>query len=238
VARYADGIQSDPSNLVTIRGPKAASTVTVTCPADAHPYTGLPQTPCTATYSTADGLSGTLTVSYTDNTDAGVASASATYVGDDAHEGSTGRGSFTIGKATSTTAVSCPASVPYTGMPQTPCTATYSTSDGLSGSLSVSYTNNTNAGVAGASATYHGDDNHEGSTGAASFAIGQVTPAFSNLAGPTIAAGATPTALGGTITAGSLGSRKMLHWASYKSCSFWVLASVSILSASYSMMPL
>ena len=204
VATYADGIQSDASNLVTITGPKAASTVTVTCPTDVHPFTGLPQTPCTAAYSTADGLmSGTLTVSYADNTNAGVASASATYAGDDAYEGSTGTGSFTIGKATSTTVVSCPASVPYTGMPQTPCTATYSTADGLSGSLGVSYTNNKNAGVAAATATYPGDDNHEGSTRTASFTIGQATPAFSNLAGPTIAAGATPTFLGGTITAGT-----------------------------------
>jgi len=204
VATYADGIQSDASNLVTITGPKAASTVTVTCPTDVQPFTGLPQTPCTAAYSTADGLmSGTLTVSYADNTNAGVASASATYAGDDAYEGSTGTGSFTIGKATSTTVVSCPASVPYTGMPQTPCTATYSTADGLSGSLGVSYTNNTNAGVAAATATYPGDDNHEGSTRTASFTIGQATPAFSNLAGPTIAAGATPTFLGGTITAGT-----------------------------------
>ena len=196
-------ITSDPSNLITITTPKASSTVSVTCPASVA-YTGAPQTPCTATYATADGLSGSLTVSYTTNTNAGQASASANYAGDDSHAGSTGTGAFTIVQASSTTTVTCPASVPYTGSPQTPCTARYATTDGLSGPLTVSYTTNTNAGGAGASASYAGDANHAGSTGTGSFTITRATPAFSGLSGPTVNIGAAPVVLGGTLKAGSL----------------------------------
>jgi len=67
--------------------------------------------------------------------------------------------------------VSCPASVTFTGSPLTPCTANFATVDGLSGALTVTYTNNTAVGTATASATYAGDANHTGSTGASSFLI-------------------------------------------------------------------
>jgi hypothetical protein len=163
-------IPSDPSNLVTIHTPKASSTVTVTCPASV-PYTGLAQTPCTVAVTGADGLSLTPAPTYANNTDAGTASASYTYAGDDTHTGSTGAATFSIAQASSTTTVSCPVSVTYTGSAQTPCTAAYATADGLSGSLAVSYTANTNVGTAGASATYAGDANHEASAGAATFSI-------------------------------------------------------------------
>src|SRR5206468_5264130 len=56
-------------------------------------------------------------------------------------------GSFTISKASSVTAVSCPASVTYNGSAQTPCTATVTGSGGLSQTLTVSYTNNINVGT-------------------------------------------------------------------------------------------
>ena len=131
VAAYADGIRSDPSNLVTLTTRKASSTVTLLCPAPAggFTYNGAAQTPCSATYATADGLSGTLTVSYSANTSAGQASASATYPGDDIREGNSASMSFTINKA---------------------------------------------------------------------------TPVFSGLSGPVIKLGATPTVLGGTLKAGAL----------------------------------
>jgi hypothetical protein len=80
-------------------------------------------------------------------------------------------GSFTITPAASKVTVSCPASVTFTGSALTPCTATFVTANGLSGPLTVSYTNNTVVGTATASATYAGDANHTGSIGASSFSI-------------------------------------------------------------------
>ncbi len=73
----------------------AASKVTVSCPASVT-FTGSALTPCTATFATANGLGGALTVSYTNNTIVGSATASATYAGDANHTGSTGTSSFSI----------------------------------------------------------------------------------------------------------------------------------------------
>jgi probable HAF family extracellular repeat protein len=158
------------SGTVTIS--QASSTVTVSCPATPQMYTGAVQTPCTAAYKTSDALSGALTVSYINNTNVGTAGVSASYAGDANHAGSSGTGSFTITQATSSVAVNCPAAPQaYTGAAQTPCTAGYKTSDGLSGALTVSYTNNTNVGMAGASASYAGDANHSVSSGTGSFTI-------------------------------------------------------------------
>lgn len=88
-------------------------------------------------------------------------------------------GSFTITPASSKVTVSCPSSVTFTGSPLTPCTATFATADGLSGALPVTYTNNTAIGTATASATYAGDANHTGSTGAGSFLISAPPVPFS-----------------------------------------------------------
>src|SRR5206468_2482510 len=141
----ADHAPSSDTKSFTIA--QATSATTVSCPASV-PYSGAAQTPCTAGYTTSDGLSGTLTVGYTNNTNAGTASASASYAGDANHAGSTDTKNFTIAQATSVTTVGCPASVSYSGAAQTPCTAGYTTSDGLNGSLTVGYANNTNAGTA------------------------------------------------------------------------------------------
>ena len=73
----------------------AASKVTVSCPASVT-FTGSALTPCTATFATAGGLGGALTVSYTNNTAVGTATASATFAGDANHTGSTGTSSFSI----------------------------------------------------------------------------------------------------------------------------------------------
>jgi hypothetical protein len=149
---------------------KAASSVTVDCPVS-QTYTGSAIEPCTASYTTEDGLSGSLSVSYTDNTNVGTAHASATYAGDGNHEGSSNSAAFEITKAASSVTVDCPVSQTYTGSAIEPCTASYATEDGLSGSLTVSYTDNTNVGTAHASATYVGDGNHEGSSNSAAFEI-------------------------------------------------------------------
>jgi hypothetical protein len=153
---------------------KASSTTTVNCPAN-QTYTGSAIEPCTASFSGAGGLSGTLTPTYLNNIDAGSATASATYGGDANHDGSTGNSGFTIAKASSTTTVNCPASQTYTGSPIEPCTAMVTGTGGLNQSLAVSYTDNTNAGAASATATYAGDSNHEGSTGNSGFTIAKAS---------------------------------------------------------------
>lgn len=149
---------------------KAPSTTTVTCPTNVT-YTGLALTPCSATVTGAGGLNQSVTVVYGNNTNAGTATASASYVGDANHEGSSDSKNFTIDPAASVTTVSCPASVTYNGSAQTPCTATATGAGGLNQSLTVSYTNNTDAGTATANASFGGDANHTGSNGSATFTI-------------------------------------------------------------------
>ena len=84
-------------------------------------------------------------------------------------------GSFAISKADSVTTVSCPASVTYKGSAWTPCTATVSGAGGLNQTLTVSYTNNINAGTATASASFAGDANHNASSDSKTFQINKVT---------------------------------------------------------------
>jgi hypothetical protein len=153
---------------------KAATTTTVICTAS-QTYTGSAIEPCTASYSGAGGLSGSLTPIYANNINAGSATASASYGGDANHDGSTGNGGFEITRASSSTTVNCPASATYTGSAIEPCTASYSGAGGLSGSLTPTYANNTDAGTASATATYGGDANHDGSTGNATFEITQAS---------------------------------------------------------------
>jgi hypothetical protein len=230
---------------------KAGSTVTVNCPASVT-YNGLAQTPCTATATGVGGLSQSLTVNYSSNTNAGPATASATFAGDANHTGSSNSGGFNINaapvtatagsyssvydgsahapspscvvtgtytgtltcsnnplsvgpgmgsgtvapsvsgdtlanysitpisgswnitKAGSTVSVNCPASVTYNGLAQTPCTASVTGVGGLSQSLTVNYSSNTNAGPATASATFAGDANHTGSSNSGGFTINKV----------------------------------------------------------------
>src|ERR1019366_5606980 len=82
-------------------------------------------------------------------------------------------GSYSITKAPSTVTVTCTGSFVYNGLAQTPCSATVTGAGGLSQPVTpVTYTNNTNAGTATASATYAGDANHAASTTAtANFTI-------------------------------------------------------------------
>jgi hypothetical protein len=80
-------------------------------------------------------------------------------------------GTGTITQAASTTIVTCPASVTYSGAAQTPCSAIVTGVGGLSVNLTVSYTNNINAGTATASASYAGDANHTASMNSTTFVI-------------------------------------------------------------------
>ena len=172
-ASYGGDANHDGSNgSNTFAIGKASSTTTVTC-TDAT-YTGSPLTTCSATTTGAGGLSVTDAVNYTDNTNVGTATGSASYGGDANHDGSNGSNTFAIGKASSTTVVTCPVSAPYTGAAQALCTAAVTGAGGLNQAVTpVTYTSNTNVGTAGASATYAGDANHSSSTGTGVF---QVTP--------------------------------------------------------------
>jgi hypothetical protein len=93
------GNYNDDGGLVFDRIDKAPSVTTVTCPAGPYIYTGLPQTPCSATVTGAGGLSLTPTPDYSNNTNAGTATASYTYAGDLNHTGSSDSKNFTINKA-------------------------------------------------------------------------------------------------------------------------------------------
>jgi hypothetical protein len=150
---------------------KAPATVAVSCEAGPFTYNGSPYTPCSANVTGAGGLSKSLTVTYADNTGAGTATASASYGGDADHEAGSGSNSFVIGRAASSVEVTCPASRTYTGSAIEPCTASATGAGGLHESLSVGYSNNTNAGTASASASFAGDANHDGSSGTGSFTI-------------------------------------------------------------------
>jgi hypothetical protein len=134
---------------------QASSTVTVTCTAGApYIYTGSPQTPCTA-QATGVGMSPVNVISsliYSNNTNAGPATADASWDGDTNHTGDTGSGGFTIGKATLTVTATS-ASVTY-GDPVptiTPIYGTFLGSDNAAGidsapTCSTAYTTSSLAG--------------------------------------------------------------------------------------------
>ncbi|HYV10599.1 MAG TPA: carboxypeptidase regulatory-like domain-containing protein, partial [Pyrinomonadaceae bacterium] len=95
----------------------------------------------------------------------------ASFAGDDIYLASSATNSLTVNKAPSTTTVTCPVSVLYSGLPLTPCTATATGAGGLNVPVGVTYLNNVDPGIATANATYAGDINHDGSSGTATFTI-------------------------------------------------------------------
>ena len=150
---------------------KAASVTTVTCGAGPFTYTGSAQTPCSASVTGPGGLALLLSVGYSNNVNAGTATASASYAESDNYLGSSDSKDFTIGKAASSTVVTCPPSVTYDGSPQTPCTVAVTGAGGLSLTPTASYNNNTDAGTASASYSYAGDANHTDSSDSKNFTI-------------------------------------------------------------------
>jgi hypothetical protein len=181
----SDPNYTDAAGSGSITIDKAASSTSVSCPASVT-YTGSAQTPCTASVTGAGDLNESLTVSYTNNTNAGIAGASATYAGDANHETSSDSENFTIDKAASTTTVSCPASVTYNGAAQTPCTASVTGAGDLNEALTLNYSDNMNAGTASANASFGGDDNHTGSSNSATFAIAKAAVTATAGSGSTI----------------------------------------------------
>jgi len=69
--------------------------------------------PWTGTVTGAGGLSLTPAAVYTNNTNVGTATASYTFAGDANHSGSSDSKTFAISQATSTTTVTCPASISW-----------------------------------------------------------------------------------------------------------------------------
>src|SRR5207245_1080803 len=170
-ASYAgDANHLGSSDSATFTIDKASSSTVVSCPTNVT-FTGSALRPCTASVTGAGGLDKALSVSFSDNTNAGTAIAAASFAGDANHDGSSDSKHFTIDKASSSTVVTCPPSVTYSGSALTPCTASVSGAGRLSQALTVSYSGNTNAGTATASASYAGDANHLGSGDSATFTI-------------------------------------------------------------------
>src|SRR6185503_3490261 len=155
---------------------KASSTTVVTIVGGPFTYTGVAQTPATVTVTGAGGLNLTPTASYTNNVDAGTATASYSYAGDANHDGSNDSKPFVIGKASSTTVVTIVGGpFTYTGAAQTPATVTVTGAGGLSLTPSPTYANNVDAGTATASYSYAGDANHDGSNDSKPFVIGKAS---------------------------------------------------------------
>jgi hypothetical protein len=169
IGNYSATVSATPAAPVT----QASSTTTIDCPGKIA-YTGSALTPCAASVTGDGGLNLTdLTPTYSNNINAGAATASYTYDGDTNYSGSSSSQTFIIAQATSSTTISCNEGNTYTGSPLTPCTVSVTGDDGLSLTPEPIYLNNTNAGTATASYTYTGDDNHEGSSGSTDFVINQ-----------------------------------------------------------------
>ena len=177
-----------------------SSTVSISC-TGTFTYNGSPITPCTATASTGAPL----TVTYSNNTSAGTAGASATFAGDANHAGSSNSTTFTIGQASSSVSIDCSGTFTYTGSAQTPCTATATGVGGLSQSLTVTYGSNTNAGTVSASASFSGDANHTGNSNSTTFSIGQAgsTVTVSCTGGPFTYTGSPITPCSATASTGA-----------------------------------
>src|SRR4029077_5847108 len=134
-----------------------------TCPANVT-YNGSAQTPCAVAVTGAGSLSLVPDPVYSNNTNAGTATASYTYGGAANHPGSSDSKNFTIDKAASHTVVTCPDSLIYDGSARTPCSVAVTGAGGMNLTPAANYSDNTNAGTASASYTYAGDANHDGST--------------------------------------------------------------------------
>ncbi len=114
---------------------------------------------------------GKVTVSMPLSAGAGTYPLTATFLGDAETAPASAAESFTIIAATSSTTITCPASVGYSGSAQSPCTAVAEGAGGLYQPLAVAYSDNLNPGTATATATFYGDAAHVGSDATTTFAI-------------------------------------------------------------------
>ncbi|HEY3372796.1 MAG TPA: MBG domain-containing protein, partial [Prolixibacteraceae bacterium] len=114
----ATGNYNDKSGSVAIAISKAASLTQVTVVGEPFIYTGLAQTPATVRVTGAGGLNLTPDADFANNTNAGTATASYSYPGDENHFGSDDSKDFTIGKADALITVT-PYDVTYDGTAHT-----------------------------------------------------------------------------------------------------------------------
>ena len=170
------------SNTLTVS--QAASTTTVTCPATVT-YAGSAQTPCSATVTGAGGLNQSLTVSYSNNTNAGPhrlcqlrgrCQPHRQQRLEDLHDRQ--------GQLDHRGDLPCGPHLQRLGADA--LLGRVTGAGGLNQSLTVSYTDNTNAGTATATASFAGDANHTGSNDSKTFPIDKAssTTAVTCPAGP------------------------------------------------------
>src|SRR5205814_9033510 len=127
----------------------AGSTTVVSCPAGPFTYDGAAQTPCSATVTRSEERRVGKEGRYTNKVNAGTATAGASFAGDANHTASNDSKNFAIGKAWSTTGVSCSAGpFTYGGAAHTACAARVTGAGGPNQTLTVTTTNDTNAGTA------------------------------------------------------------------------------------------
>ncbi|MCR4374113.1 MAG: hypothetical protein NUW22_04630 [Acidobacteria bacterium] len=143
--------------------------------------------PATCTVTGLDGavLTGAVVI-YTSGTapvNVGTYGATCTFAGGALYEPGSDDATLVIWKASSTTTVTCPASVVYTGSAQEVCSAIVTGAGGLDLTLAVTYSGNTTAGLASANAAYAGDSNHDGSNGGAGFTITKASTTTSTTGG-------------------------------------------------------
>jgi hypothetical protein len=145
-----------------------APTVAVTCPVSVV-FNASAQTPCTAAVTAISGLNLKVDPTYSANTNAGTATASYSYAGGGNYLAGSASKTFAITAAASVGSVSCPASVLYTGLPQTPCTGAVS-GPSLSIAWTPTYASNI-VGLATAAVNYPGGGNYLSSSASTTFAI-------------------------------------------------------------------
>ncbi|MEJ0001766.1 MAG: MBG domain-containing protein [bacterium] len=165
----------------TVHDQITSATATVTIGATAATYDGTPKAVTTSTVPLG------LTVNVTYNGSSTVPTEAGSYpvvaiINDINYTGSAGD-TLVIAKAPTDTIISCPATANYTGSALTPCTANVTGVNGLSEAVAVDYTNNTNTGIANASATYTATANYLTSANGTTFQIVDNTAPTITLAG-------------------------------------------------------
>ena len=186
----------------------AAATVTaVSCPAS-QLFANAPLTPCTVTVTGPGGLSLSPNPTYGSNTNVGTATAAYTFAAAGNYLGSADSKTFQILAAAASVSLSCPLSVPYTGVSQTPCAATVS-GPGLSQSVPVVYVPSpaNSAGTYGATASYPSGGNYIGSSSAASFSINRRAASATAGSGAMSLGGSVPSlpcTMGGVLAIGEI----------------------------------
>ena len=162
------GNYNDANGTVNNAIAKAATTTVVTINGGPFTYTGLAQTPATVTVTGAGGLSLTPTANYSNNLNAGTATASYTYAESANYLGSTDSKTFVIAKANATFTVT-PYNVEYDGVSHTATVGTITGVNGETGStvgtVNLGGTTHTNAGTYTDTWTFTATANYNSSSG-------------------------------------------------------------------------